>query len=264
MNGRAMFIPTQLTAATAMLAALLALGGCAASGDISKPVPSAFYPAPQSAQRTVVMLPGIADDLAALQKRQVASRIQRTWPDADVVLTGLTLPFYQQGKAAQRLRDEVIQRYRKSDQALWLVGISLGGMGALIYDRQYPDDAAGLLLMSPYLGEEGILESIRAAGGLTYWKPGATQKIGSSNYQLELWRYLKGWSARPQRTQTVWLAYGAEEKFRKSNEMIAPLLPAGHVIMLQGKHDWDLWRRAFPALLKRAQTSTGLNKSTQQ
>lgn len=260
-----MFISTRLTAATAaratLLATLLALGGCAAGGDISKPIPSVFYPATQDAQRTVVMLPGIADNLAALQKRHVALLIQKEWPDADVVLAGLTLPFYKQGQAPQRLHDEVIQRYRKANQPLWLAGISLGGMGVLLYDRQYPDDAAGLLLMSPYLGEDDVREDIRAAGGLAHWKPESVPEIETASFSQDLWLYLKRWSNRPQRTSTIWLAYGAEEKFRKSNEMIAPMLSTDHVIMLPGKHDWDLWQRAFPALLKRAENSTSLNQT---
>lgn len=234
------------------LGALLLLGGCVAGGDISKPIPSAFYPAPQNAHRTVVMLPGIADDLAALQKRRVAALIQQQWPDADVVLTGLTLPFYKQGRPAQRLHDEIVQRYKKDGQPLWLAGISLGGMGVLLYDRQYPGDAAGMLLMSPYLGEDDIREEIRAAGGLAQWNPGPAQKINADNFQKELWRSLRSWSSRPQRTRSVWLAFGADEKFRKPDEMLSPLLPPDHVIMLPGKHNWDLWQRALPALLKRA------------
>lgn len=231
---------------------LLVLTSCAASGDISKPIPAAFYPAPQESRRTVVMLPGIADGLQALQDRDVAALIQKTWPHADVVLTGLTLPFYKQGKAAQRLHDEVIQRYRKKDLPLWLAGISLGGMGALLYDRQYPTDAAGLLLMSPYLGDDDIREQIRASGGLAQWNPGPVQEINANNFQHELWAHLKNWRKHPQRTRSVWLAYGADEKFRRPDEMLVPLLPPGHAIMLPGKHNWDLWKQAFPALLKRA------------
>lgn len=234
------------------------LASCAAGGDITKPVPSAFYPAPLKAERTVVMLPGIADDLAALQKRQVAALIQKSWPHADVVLAGLTLPFYKQGRAAQRLHDEVIARYRKKQQPLWLAGISLGGMGVLLYDRQYPGDAAGMLLMSPYLGDDAIHQQIRAAGGLAQWNPGPEQSINADNFQHELWRYLKHWRDRPQRTDTVWLAYGADEPFRKPIEMITPMLRPDHVIMLPGKHDWDLWSRAFPALLQRAGSASEL------
>ncbi|MGH8273296.1 MAG: alpha/beta hydrolase-fold protein [Gammaproteobacteria bacterium] len=227
------------------------LAGCAAGGDVSKPIPSAFYPAPQKARLTVVMLPGIDDGLKALENRHVAALIQKNWPHADVVLTGLTLPFYKQGRAAQRLHDEVIARYRKKGQPVWLAGISLGGLGVLLYGRQYPGDTAGMLLMSPYLGGDAIRKKIQAAGGLAQWNPGPRQHINADNFRHELWRYLKSWRNRPQRTRTVWLAYGTNDRFRKSIALLTPMLPPGHVIELPGSHNWNLWNRAFTALLKR-------------
>ena len=237
-----------------LLLVALTLVACAAGGDVTRPIPSAAYPAPQHAHRLVVMLPGVGDNLEGLQRRNVAHLIQNQWPDADVILTGLTLPFYKQGRAAQRLHDEVIApaSIRDSSRELWLAGISLGGMGALLYDRKYPDEATGMLLLSPYLGDTDIHKQIRAAGGLAHWNAGPSGDIDANNFQHELWSYLQGWATRPQRSDTVWVAYGASERFRQSIELMTPLLPPDHVIMLPGRHNWDLWQRALPALLQRA------------
>ena len=60
---------------------------------IRSPNGSATYAAAQLAQRLVVVLPGRGDDLASLQRKQVAQTIQRAWPDAYVILTGLSMPF---------------------------------------------------------------------------------------------------------------------------------------------------------------------------
>jgi hypothetical protein len=46
------------------------LGGCYATGNASKPIPTARYTAPQPAQRLVVFLPGRGDDLAALDEER--------------------------------------------------------------------------------------------------------------------------------------------------------------------------------------------------
>ena len=232
---------------------VLALAACATGGDISKPIPQAFVAAPQTAHRLVVMLPGRGDSLKSLEHNGTASLIQQHWPDADVVLTGLTMPFYRQGQAVQRLHDEVIMPMRRpAYREVWLAGISLGGMGALLYDQQYPDAMNGLLLLSPYLGDDAIHREIRAAGGLAAWQPGPPQAIGPDTFQRELWRSLKGWSQRPQRTGSVWLAYGADEPFRNSIELMTPLLPPDHVIVLPGGHNWALWTSALGALLDRA------------
>ena len=85
-RSRRVLVPT-------LLACLLTLVGCTARGDVTKPVPTTFIAAPQPAQRLVVMLPGRGDSLQKLTDTGVAGIIQQSWPDADVLLTGLTMPF---------------------------------------------------------------------------------------------------------------------------------------------------------------------------
>lgn len=246
-------MPTSRRILLLLVASVLALTGCAAAGDVTRPIPKTLVHAPQPAHRLVVMLPGRGDSLQSLTDTGVAALIQQRWPDADVLLTGLTMPFYRQGRMPQRLHDEVIEPARRpAYRQVWLAGISLGGMGALLYDREYPDRIDGLLLLSPYLGDEAIHDEIRQAGGLADWQPGPPQPIGPDTFQRELWRYLKSWSARPQRTRSVWLAYGADEPFRQPIELMSPLLPSDHVVMLPGQHDWALWKPALRALLQRA------------
>ncbi|MEO8810850.1 MAG: alpha/beta hydrolase-fold protein [Rhodanobacter sp.] len=237
--------------------ALCGLGACAPGGDVTRPIPTQFIPAPQPARRVVVMLPGRGDDLAGLQRQDVARLIQQAWPDADVILTGLTMPWYRAGLATVRLHDEVIAPIEaRGQRKVWLAGISLGGFGALLYDRAYPDQVDGMLLLSPYLGEAKIQDEIRAAGGLAAWQPGPPQALGPETYQRELWRYLQHWSSDRERTQTVWLAYGKDERFRDAIELMSPSLPTGHVFMLPGHHDWTLWKPALRKLLQAADNAS--------
>jgi len=249
--------PVFLTRLILPLTAMLMLGGCIATGNVDKPIPTAFYPAPQTAQRLVVMLPGRGDSLAGLQRHRVAQSIQHQWPHADVILAGLTMPYYLQGHAAQRLHDEVIApaMAHGDKRTLWLAGISLGGMGALLYDRAYPDQAHGMLLLSPYLGDKPIYRKIRDAGGLRRWQPGPPQPMRRDTYQHELWRSIRRWRHDRQRSCTVWVAYGASERFRKPIELMTPLLPARHVLMLPGQHNWTLWTPALKDLLQRVHSA---------
>lgn len=239
----------------AMLALLL--GGCVVRGDATKPIPTALVPALRAARRLVVMLPGRGDDLASLERHGIAQIIQHAWPDADVLLTGLTMPYYTRGNATQRLHDEVIDPLRRRhDREVWVAGISLGGMGALLYDYDYPGQVDGMLLLSPYLGEHVIHEEIRDAGGLAQWNPGPAQPIGAATFEHELWLTLKHWSNNAARTRTVWLAYGDSEPFRASIELMSPLLPPDHVLKLPGHHDWALWIPALRAVLQQASLET--------
>jgi pimeloyl-ACP methyl ester carboxylesterase len=229
------------------------LGGCAARGDITKPIPTQQVVAPGHAERVVVVLPGRGDDLGGLQLEHTAQIIQSEWPDADVVLTGLTMPFYTGGVASKRLHDEVIAPLKaRGYRQIWLAGISLGGMGALLYDHDYPGDVDGLLLLSPYLGKDDVQREIRDAGSVAAWNPGPPEPVGPKTFTRELWRSIKQWSDNPARRNSGWLIYGEDERLRKPIELMTPQLPAAHVFMLPGYHNWDLWRPALHRILKAA------------
>ena len=237
------------------LACVALLAACTVHGDPSRPIPTAFLPAPQPATRLLVLLPGRADDLDALRRSGAVQAIQAAWPDTDVVLAEVSLPYYLEGDAPRRLHDEVVVplQERRPYRELWLAGASLGGMGCVMYDRAYPGEADGLVLLAPYLGEAPLLQEIRAAGGLARWQPGAGAPASDrADWQRALWRHLQAWTREPRRTRGVWLAYGEDDPLRAALPLLAPLLPPGHVLLRPGGHSWRVWTPALRDLLQRA------------
>lgn len=227
--------------AMALLVAV-AFAGCLPAVNPQAPVPQALLPADETPSRLVVVLPGRGDDIQALRESGIADAIQSAWPDADVVLTGLGFGYYMQGRAPQRLHDEVIVPARaRGYREIWLTGASMGGMGALMYDRAYPGDADGLVLLAPYLGDRTLVEEI-SARGLAQWNAGPVPaEVDAGNYQRELWRHLQGWHHDPARTRSVWLGYGAGDRLAKAMPPLAGLLPEDHVVVAEGGHAWTVW-----------------------
>jgi hypothetical protein len=228
---------------------LLAAGmlvGCFPRSDPSQAVPSAFVKAPQPAKRLVVVLPGRADDLEDLGASGIAHAVQSAWPDADVVLTGLDLGYYMDGVAERRLHEEIIVPARRRSYAqIWLVGASLGGMGSIMYERAYPGEVTGMVLLAPYLGDEPMLARIRAAGGIAAWEPPPKPpSVRRSNFQEELWRHVQSWSREPEAASKVWLAYGRKDYFRNAMPLLAEVLPPEQVLVRGGGHDWGVWSPA--------------------
>jgi hypothetical protein len=238
---------------------LLLLGmlfGCYPKGDPGKPIPTVFVPAPKPAQRLVVVLPGRGDGLQGLQRTGIARAIQSQWPDADVTLCGLTMDYYLEGGAIRRLHDEILApAHARGYREVWLLGASLGGLGALMYDGQWPGTVDGLILMAPYLGEKPLLDEIAAAGGIAKWNPGPSpSQINGDNFQHELWRHLQGWSRDPRRARNVWLAYGDRDYLRDTMPSLAPLLPPSHVLVREGRHAWTVWTPATQEILGRIES----------
>ena len=224
----------------------LLLAGCARNtGDVRQPIPSRLIVAsnPSTHHVLVVMLPGIADNVAVMDRAGVVQAIQHAWPNADVILTSTTMAYYTQGKVWQRLHDEIVEPARaRGYSEIWMAGASLGGMGALLYEQHYPGELHGLVLLAPYLGEPPLSQEITVAGGLANWRPGPVPAvIDSNNFQHELWRWLKTWPAHPEIGSRVWLGYGDRDKLRYAFPNFAPLLPSDHVFMRPGWHAWTTW-----------------------
>lgn len=223
-----------------------ALPGCLPHGKPAEPMPVQWIPSPVTEpEALVIVLPGRADDVAGLYEAGIAQAIQRGWPEADVLLTGATMPYYLAGDLMQRLHYRVIAPLRGRYRQIWLLGASMGGLGSLLYEREYPDQLDGLVLMAPYMGERKLIDEVRAAGGPAHWQPGPLPvSLQDGEPRREAWRVINRWAGRPARTHQVWLVAGRDDPFFEVAEMIAPLLPADHYLPRDGGHRWTVWNAA--------------------
>lgn len=243
-----------------LIAQLGLLMGCYPRADLTRPLPSERHDAPrQPAHRLVVVLPGRGDDMDDLRRSGIVDAVQSAWPDADVLLTGLALNVYLEGQPAERLHRDILQPalqarpYRET----WLLGASLGGMGALMVDRAYPGTVTGMVLLAPYLGEADILDEITAAGGLAAWSPGPVPAvIDRDNFQREAWRHLQGWQPDASPARHVWVGHGDRDYLKAAIPLLTPSLPAGHVLEAPGGHSWQVWKPLVREILPKAGPAT--------
>ena len=143
---------------------------------------------------------------------------------------------YLDGSIVERLHAAI-----SSGDKVWLAGISLGGLGALLYARAHPDRVAGLLLLSPFIGTRGTIAGVIAAGGLDAWQPPA-----EANDEHKLLQWLKA------RRPNIHLGYGEQDRFAASYRLLAGLLPAERVVSVAGGHDWQTWGVLWDLLLRKA------------
>jgi len=225
----------------------LPLLGCLAPRVPSVPIPVKLVPAPAPAKDRylVVVLPGRGDDFEDLTRTGMAEAVQKSWPEADVLLAGAVLGYYSDGRIAERLHDQVIGPARsRGYREIWLSGPSMGGMGALLYELRYPHDVTGLVLYAPFLGPPSLVRSVAEAGGPAGWDPGPTpQAVDKDNYPHELWRLVKSWRD-PEEARRIWLACGNQDRFIDAARLIAPLLPPEQFVELPGGHEWAVWNAA--------------------
>jgi hypothetical protein len=230
------------------------LSGCWARGPLG-PIPVEEFAAPQPAasRPLVVVLPGQGDDIGVMKRAGIAAAIQKGWPEADVLLAGLTMDYYRDGGAPRRLRDEIVEPARRAGRReIWLAGASLGGAGVLAYEHDYPGEAAGLVLFAPFLGGPSWIEKMTAAGAPENWEPpvAVPAKLDKDNISAELWRVVKTWSD-PAKARRVWLGCGKKDRFLPGAMLVAPLLTAEHFVSPAGGHGWSTWGEAAVELFAR-------------
>lgn len=197
-----------------------------------------------SAERTlIIVLPGFGADAAEMRERGVAGAIQEAWPEADIVLTSATFAYYRDRRLVDRLQDDVVgPALKKGYRRIWLAGASLGGMGALLYEREYPGALAGIVLFAPFLGSNELLHEIHAAGGARRWDPGPLPaEVDGDNYQREVWKMVKGWGQRPELARRVWLFCGTNDRLIDGARLLAQDLPEANYLEQPGGHTWGTW-----------------------
>lgn len=237
-----------------LLAALL-LAACAALEQPKERIPTETVAArsPAAPTRMVIVLPGRGDNLDGLRATGIAKAIQDGMPEAEVVLVELTMPYYIEGRSVQRLHEEVVAPARKRGiRDIYLVGASMGGMGTLLYEREYPGQMKAIVLMAPYMGDGKIIGEIKAAGGLAQWRPGPLPaKVDGDNVAREEWRLVQSWLGNAARARDVWLICGDQDSFYPAALMIAPLLPAQNTLSRAGSHAWRVWTPAAAEVFSR-------------
>ena len=197
----------------------------------------------------LVFLPGAYDTPQDFIQHGFVIALRERNISADVVIADLHVAYYTADKVVERLHNDIIIPARKKGYThIWLVGISLGGYGSLLYSQEYANHINGLFLMAPFLGNRTLLSEI-ANAGLAAWQAGV---IEPSDYDRRLWAWLKGYVDQRQSSYPpLHIGYGTEDRFTESNRTLAKVLPPHHVMTTEGGHEWSPWLRLWTTFLDR-------------
>lgn len=145
--------------------------------------------------------------------------------------------YYRDRTLTERLHDDIIAPAKAEGYSeIWLLGISMGGLGSLLYANDFPSDVDGVILLAPFLGDRCIVEEIRAAGGLENWSGESTC---TEDYEVDVWRWLKRTIAAGQ--IDVVLGYGTSDRLAPMYAPLLDVLPESRVHRVAGGHDWRTW-----------------------
>jgi pimeloyl-ACP methyl ester carboxylesterase len=192
----------------------------------------------------MIWLPGAYQGARDFLNAGFAEAVLTRHISLDLVFVDLELEYLGDRAVLKRLRSEQVLPPLEQGVALWLAGISLGGLIALDYAATYPDECAGLCLLAPYLGNRTLTAEIAAAPGLKHWEPG---ELAQGDDERRIWRYIKTRRATP----PLYLGFGQDDRFAPAHALLAAVLPSDAVNIVAGGHDWRTWSTLWENFLGR-------------
>jgi pimeloyl-ACP methyl ester carboxylesterase len=210
-------------------------------GSSKDPLRTVEFPVQPQSRTLLVMIHGTGDRPESFETHHFLRELRERGADVDVVAVHSKLIYFLDNEIDDRIHHDVVLPARKAGtERVILLGISSGGLAAIAYAHNHPDQVDGLILFAPFLGPPIFTKEIEAQGGLLSWWPNAPFEEIEFHW-LWLAEYGRGRTSPP-----IDLMYGAGDRFARSLELVAHVLPGESVHVNDGRHDWsawlDLWR----------------------
>jgi pimeloyl-ACP methyl ester carboxylesterase len=197
----------------------------------------------------LVMLPGAGDRPEDLIEHGFLRTLRERSLPVDVAVVDAHMDYYLERSIVEHLGSDLIvpARSQRPDR-LWLMGISLGGLGAVAYAHEHVGAVEGMILIAPFLGTRGLIAEVERAGGLSRWRAG---NVHAHDDERALVAWLKNYRPDDPGLPKIFLGYGTEDRFLPASVMLAPRLPAERVARVGGGHNWATWLEVWKRLLDR-------------
>ena len=210
------------------------------------PIRTLSYPSPETGAMKdfFIFYPGIGGTYKDFEKKGVIQDLKERLPQSDAIALDAHFGYYLNRSLDTRVKKDVLDKMDMTAYCkVYLVGFSMGGLGTILTARKYPENIDGILLISPFLGWDGILDEIKAAGGLREWQPG---EYTEKDWQRMVWDLLKKQKEGPADFPPLYLAYGQEDTYIKADILLREIIPPDRVVSRPGKHNIPtfqlLWR----------------------
>lgn len=241
-----------------LAAVLLGTAGCYFVRSPSRPLPALAFRNPRlaSTRCLVVFVPGFLDTPDTYLEHGFPRDLVSSGAPCDAVGVDLHFRYYGQVGVADLVYEDVLApAIARGYEEIWLVGISMGGLGTLLTASRYAEHVDGIVLLAPFVGEEPVLRQIEATGGARAWQPRDgvdAEPWRADNYTEKVWSWLRGYHTDPASRPPLYIGWGDQDRLGPADRLLADLMPADHVLSQPGGHNWATWRPLWQRVLTMA------------
>jgi len=187
----------------------------------------------QPAEHLIILLSGQGASETYFQDNRWIEIAREHGSEVDFIAPYAHFGYYMTQSLLPRLNEDVIIPAKKLGyKTISIAGISMGGLGSILYSNKFPDDIDRIYLVSPYLGNDDVHDEIRQAGGLEHWQ---LKKDNANDWNYFVWQRLKEMLQDPGQKKKLFLGYGEQDRL-KGHDVLAQAIPESQVIIVQGGH----------------------------
>lgn len=210
---------------------------CLAQPGTEKPLPSiAIVNATAHNDTVVIMLPG-RGDRADTFISEGFDKAGRQF-GFDTIAVDAHFGYYIERNLLPRLHEDIVLPARAAGyKRVWLLGISMGGFGSVLYAASYPDMVDGVILLAPFLGERDAIDEIVANGELSRWDANESEL---EDHEIEVWSWLNSVTTGLEGTPLI-LGYGRSDRLAGAYSVLLDVLDPASVYTIRGGHNWRTW-----------------------
>jgi hypothetical protein len=243
-------IASMLKISGVVLFGALLLVGCVATRPVENPIPLTSYDTDNArADVLILFLPGRGDDMDAFERSGFIDILHQSSWAVDSIVIDAHIGYYRDGSLPDRVyREILIPFHQQGYKHFIIVGVSLGGYGALWINHEHGVWISGMVLIAPYLGHESLITQIDAEGSVHSWRlqldhaPGLDEKV---------WIWIDDIGGPDsEKNQPLILACGLKDDYRSATELLAESYPGSHLFKYNGGHNWKTWRSLWSEIIK--------------
>jgi pimeloyl-ACP methyl ester carboxylesterase len=228
-----------------LFALMLALSTSVACWTARIPMPLETYDAPQS-DTLLILLPGFAAYDHTFEKKGLIDAAREAGFYGDIVAANATFGYYRKRNLVQELERRILADARGKYEHIWVVGISMGGLGTLLTAQEHAEDLDGIVLLSPFLGRGKVVSAVAEGGGLPAWEPPE-----EASWEEDIWGWLDDAAERDWQDPQVFLGHGTRDLGVKNHEQLASYLGTERVRTAEGGHTWPVWEELLAEFVRK-------------
>lgn len=200
----------------------------------------------------VVLMPGLMDVPDHFFEHGFVADARRASDRCDLVVVDAHLGYYSSGVIAERIDRDILRiAETRGYREAWLVGISMGSLGAVLAAREGSHLVRGLVLLAPWLGDEALAAEVVRGGGLRPWTaPPIVERPTLRSATEAVLAWLQGYATHPERMPELYVGAGTEDRLLPHAALPGELLAPERFDQQPGGHDWRTWRALWGRLLR--------------